>query len=239
MPHFKPIKQVRISEEVLGQLKEAILMGRFKSGEKLPSERELTAEFNVSRAVIREAVRALEQSGFLVIRQGPAGGAFVTDLTFDQVGNAFLDLFLANKLSIPELTQVRRYIEPEVARLAAKNISRASARLLLDAEEAEYIPDKSYPERMSKLTEVHHILAKICGNHFFEAVVKSLMNLTGEIVLAVDPDHKSLHGPGEHRKIVDAVIAGDADDAFSAMSQHLSRFSEALIKMEKAFRRQY
>lgn len=239
MPLFKPIKQARISEEVIGQLKESILMGRFKSGQKLPSERELTVEFNVSRAVIREAVRSLEQSGFLETRQGPAGGAFVTDLTFDQVGNAFLDLFLANKLSIPELTQFRRYIEPEVARLAAMNINRASARLLEEAEEAEYLPDKSYPERMSKLTKVHHILAEICGNHFFEAVLKSVMNLTGEIVLAVDPDHKSLHGPGEHRTIVDAVIAGDSHGASSAMSQHLSRFSEALIKMENTFRKKY
>ena len=214
-------------------------MGRFKSGDKLPSERELTEEFNVSRAVIREAVRALEQSGFLVTRQGPAGGAFVTDLTFDQVGNAFLDLFLVNKLSIPELTQVRRFIEPEVARLAAKNMTPASMRLLEDAEKAEYIPDTSYPERMAKLTKVHHILAEICGNHFFEAIVKSMMKLTGEIVLAVDPDHKSLHGPGEHRLIVDAVIAGDADGASCAMSRHLGMFSEALIKMENAFRRQF
>jgi len=239
MSFFKPIKQARISEAVLRQLKESILMGRFKSGEKLPSERELTVEFNVSRAVIREALRALEQSGFLVTRQGPTGGAFVTDLTFDQVGNAFLDLFLVNKLSIPELTQVRLYIEPEVARLAAMNITRDSARLLEDADKAEYIADKSYTERMSKLTRVHHILANICGNHFFEAIAISLMSLTCKIVLAVDPDHKSLHGPGEHRKIVDAVIAGDAHGAFSAMRIHLSRFSEALIKMENGFRRQY
>jgi len=60
MGQFKPIRQIRVSEEVLSQLKESILLGKFKSGEKLPSERELTEEFQVSRGVIREAIRALE-----------------------------------------------------------------------------------------------------------------------------------------------------------------------------------
>ena len=102
MSHFRPIKQSRISEEVLRQLKEAILLRKFKSGEKLPSERELTEQFQVSRGVIREAIRALEITGFVITRQGPAGGAFVTELSFDHVGNAFLDLFLANRVSIPQ-----------------------------------------------------------------------------------------------------------------------------------------
>ena len=128
MGRFKPIRQVRVSEEVLSQLKESILLGKFKSGEKLPSERELTEEFQVSRGVIREAIRALEITGFVVLRQGPTGGAFVTDLSFDHVGNAFLDLFLANKVSIPELANVRYYIEPEVARLAALNATQEDRR---------------------------------------------------------------------------------------------------------------
>jgi GntR family transcriptional repressor for pyruvate dehydrogenase complex len=74
MGRFKPIKQFRISEEVLSQLKESILLGKFKSGEKLPSERELTEEFQVSRGVVREAIRILEITGFVTMRQGPTGG---------------------------------------------------------------------------------------------------------------------------------------------------------------------
>ncbi|MCJ7808905.1 MAG: GntR family transcriptional regulator, partial [Desulfobulbaceae bacterium] len=173
MTHFKPIKTARIFEDVLIQLKEAILLGKFKSGDKLPSERELTLEFQVSRGVIREAIRALELSGFVVIRQGPSGGAFVTDLTFNQVGNAFLDLYLSDRLSMREIAQVRLHIEPEVARLADLNITPSYGRLLKKAEEDEHLPYESYPQRMARLTEVHRILAKICGNHFFEAIVTS------------------------------------------------------------------
>jgi GntR family transcriptional regulator, transcriptional repressor for pyruvate dehydrogenase complex len=236
MTGFRPVRQLRVSEEVLSQLKEAILRGRFKAGDKLPTERELTAEFQVSRAGVREALRALELRGFVVTRQGPAGGAFVTELSFERVGHAFLDLFLANKLSIPELAQVRCHIEPEVARLAALNITPASAEMLKKAEEAEYVPPSTNLERMQQLTSVHHVLAECCGNHFFEVIVKSMMNLTGEIVLAVDPDHESLHGPGEHLALVRAVIAGDSAAASAAMTTHLEAFSQNLIRMEKAYR---
>ena len=239
MSRFVPIKHGRVFEDVLLQLKEAIFSGQFKAGDKLPSERELTAQFRVSRGVIREAIRALELGGFVVIRQGPAGGAFVTDLSFDQLGNAFLDLFLANKLSMSELAQVRLHIEPKVARLAAANISPSGTERIRKAEAAEHLPFDSYPDRIAKLTGVHSVLAHICGNHFFEAIVKSMLKVTEAIVLEVVPDHESLHGPGEHTAIVEAVISGDGNSAAEAMTRHLERFADSLVSMEKVYRKRF
>ena len=95
MPNFKPIKQTRVSEEVAEQLKETILNGQFKAGDRLPSERDLAEAFQVSRVAIREALRSLENSGFIITRQGATGGAFVTDLTFSSLSKAFVDLFLS------------------------------------------------------------------------------------------------------------------------------------------------
>ena len=239
MTNFRPIKTSRVFEDVLIQLKEAILLGVYKSGDKLPSERELTLEFQVSRGVIREAIRALELSGFVAMRQGPTGGAFVTDLTFNQVGNAFLDLFLANKLSMAEVAQVRLHVEPKVAELAALNFSPLYEKILEDAEKEEFVTPKSYEERIERLTEVHRILAKICANHFFEAIVRSMLKLTAEVVLEVEPDHESLHGPGEHRSVIDAVIKGDGEGASQAMKQHLLRLSDSFIGMEKIYRQRF
>jgi DNA-binding FadR family transcriptional regulator len=70
-------------------------------GDKLPSERDLVKEFQVSRAAIGEALRTLENSGFVATRQGVNDGMYVTELTFDHICNAFLDLFLADKISVP------------------------------------------------------------------------------------------------------------------------------------------
>jgi len=236
MGRFKPIKQFRVSEEVLGQLKESILLGKFKSGEKLPSERELTEEFQVSRGVVREAIRALEITGFVILRQGPTGGAFVTDLSFDRVGDAFLDLFLSNKVSIPELANVRYFIEPEVARLAALNASAEAKKRLVEAQEEELLPVAETSARITQFQRVHHIIAEACQNHFYEAISKSMLRLTFNVVKAVDPDHEALHLPGEHRKIIEAVISANADAAKAEMQTHLEKFCKSLIAMETAYR---
>jgi GntR family transcriptional repressor for pyruvate dehydrogenase complex len=237
MAAFKPIKQTRASEEVLAQLKEAILRGQVKAGEKLPSERELTEEFQVSRGVVREAIRVLEMTGFVTMRQGPAGGAYVTDVNFDNLSNGFLDLYLGNKLTIPELNQVRMLLEPEMARLAAQNITPEYLVRLERAIAAEREPSADYDERMQRMTEVHFILAEMCGNYLYEAIVNALIKLTHQIVDAVKPeDHNSLHGAGEHDAVARAVINGDDEGAAQAMATHLDKFCKELIRMDQVYK---
>jgi GntR family transcriptional repressor for pyruvate dehydrogenase complex len=68
MQPFKPIRQKRVPQEVAEKLKDAILLGQFKAGDRLPSEKELSQQFQVSRTTIREALRSLENSGFISIR---------------------------------------------------------------------------------------------------------------------------------------------------------------------------
>lgn len=237
MALFKPIKTSRASEDVFAQLKASILSGIFTSGSKLPSERELTEEFQVSRGVIREAIRMLELSGFLTIRQGHGGGAYVTDLTLSHVANAFLDLFQTNMLTMAEVAQVRRFIEPEVARLAALNFNPAHAKPLDEAHSKEYISFTSLPDQISRLTDVHKVLASICGNQFFEAIVRSMLKITAEMVQRVVPDPDDLHGPGEHRQIIEAVKAGDGPRAAEEMTRHLQDFLVNIVELEKEYRR--
>ena len=238
MAIFKPIKTSRASEDVFAQLKASILSGMFKSGSKLPSERELTEEFQVSRGVIREAIRMLELSGFLSIRQGHGGGAYVTDLTLSHVSNAFLDLFQTNTLSMAEVAQVRLFIEPEVARLAAINYNPSHAKQIDEAESREHFPFKSLTDQISRLTIVHKVLASICGNQFFEAIVRSMLKITAEMVQKVVPDPFALHGPGEHQTLIDAVKSGDGARAEEEMRLHLEDFMDSMVELEKEYRRQ-
>lgn len=235
MAIFTPIKPLRISNEVTEQLKQSILLGHFKTGDKLPSERELAEEFQVSRVAIREALRALEISGFITTRQGITGGAFVTDLSFQQLTNSFLDLFLSEKISIPELYHVRRLIEPEVARLAAHRVNEEYARRLRDALEAERTPGSTLSEEVDRKTFVHYILAEMCGNRFFEALVTCVMRLTKQVVEAVKPDTQKLHPAGLHDAAVEAVIAGDAESAAREMEKHAVAFGKNLMEMEEEY----
>jgi DNA-binding FadR family transcriptional regulator len=237
MLDFKPIKQPRVSEEVFNQLKGAVLSSDFKAGDKLPPERELAEQFQVSRIAIREAVRALENSGFVEIRQGAAGGAYVTDLTFEQLASACLDLFQANKISIHELHQVRILMEPEVARLAALNATPESKQRLREAFEAETPPKETVREDVALGTKVHFILAEMCGNRFLEAIVNSVIKLNAKILeeLKPNPPH-SIHPPGVHGPLVEAVLSGDPEAAAEAMRNHAIAFYDNLIKLEKVYR---
>ena len=237
MLSFTPIKQVRVCEEVLKQLKYSILAGRYRRGEKLPSERELSLQFQVSRAVVREAIRSLEMTGFVALRQGPSGGAYVKDLTLDHLSSAFMDLFQANKLSAQELIQVRLHTEPEVARIAAMNIRDESSKSLEEAFQAEHNPTLSHSEWVIKNLKIHYILAEISGNRLYEAVVNPLLDLTREIVLVVKPCHKVIHDHREHKAIIDAVSSGDPDASAAAMVQHVSNVGSALVELESSYRR--
>jgi DNA-binding FadR family transcriptional regulator len=237
MADFKPIKHPRVSEAVFDQLKEAILSNDFKAGDRLPSERELAEQFQVSRVAVREAIRALENSGFVAIRQGATGGAFVTDLTFEQLASACLDLYMARKISVHELHQVRILIEPEVARLATLNASPDMKDRLLRAYEAEHPPGASLDADIASATKVHFVLAEMCGNRFFEAIINSVIKLNTMILEALKPHPPySIHPPGFHLALVEAVLSGDPDAAADAMRNHARLFYENLMKLEREYR---
>jgi DNA-binding FadR family transcriptional regulator len=87
------------------------------------------------------------------------------------------------------------------------------------------------------MQKVHLILAEACGNHFFEAISKSLIRMVKEIVEAVEPNHEKLHQPGEHKDIIDAVIKGDTKAAVAAMKSHAAKFRTNLVNMEKTYRK--
>ena len=236
MPHFKPIKPSRVSEQVAEQLKHSIVLGGFKPGDKLPGDRELAEQFQVSRVMIREALRSLENAGFIIARPGVTGGTFVTDLSFEHLGEAFLDLFLADKISIPELVQVRLLVEPEVARLAARNITPDFSARLEETLRTENLPPTSLAEDLDRKTAVHFILAEMCGNRIFEALLRSLMALTRKVVEAVNPDPQWMHPAGMHNPLVEAVLSGNEEKAAAVMRNHSLEFGENLMTMEREYR---
>ena len=237
MPNFKPVKQPRISDAVSQQLKKTILSKDLRPGDKLPAEKDLSDQFQVSRVAVKEAIRSLESTGFVEIRQGASGGVYVTDLKFEQLANACIDLFLADKISIHELHHVRMLIEPEVARLATLNMNVEYGERLQRAYEGEHPPGASLSEDIASATKVHFILAEMCGNRFLEALVNSLLKLSKKILEEIRPNPpSSIHPPGLHGPIVEAVLAGNPDAAAEAMREHAGVFYDNLVKLEKDYR---
>lgn len=234
---FAPVRQKRIAAEIVGQIKAALLSGRFKPGERLPTERELTHRFHVSRVVVREALRELEITGHVRILQGPNGGAYVTGGSTDPIQRAFLDMFRYGKLSVAELIRSRRIIECETAREAARRIRSRAARRLEAALAAERQDHGTHADVVSSRIEIHRILARESGNRLLEVLASALLGLTAEVILVVKPPQQVIHRPEEHAAIVQAVVSGDPESAAEAMARHLERMGRRIARLEGAYRR--
>ena len=111
-------------------MKRAILTGRLKAGDRLPSERELVEMFQASRGSLREALRVLEQKGLIHIRVGAGGGAVVRSLGTRQVSESLGFLIRYEKITLEELTEFRERVEGDAAALAARRATKAELDLL-------------------------------------------------------------------------------------------------------------
>ncbi len=121
---FETAKTQRISENIVQQIRQAILKGELKPGDRLPSEKDLAKNFCVSKASLREAFRALEALGLLEVRQGVSGGAFIREVDLKTVRDNIVNYIFFQNPSIRKFTQVRRIFEPEIAKIAAQNVTK-------------------------------------------------------------------------------------------------------------------
>ncbi|ABI73522.1 FadR/GntR family transcriptional regulator [Shewanella frigidimarina] len=233
--NFTPVKHMKASDEIGNQLKNAIFEGKYVAGDKLPSERELIELFQISRTVVREAIKGLEASGLVEIKQGAMGGAFVKLMTFERLTNVCQELFIMEKMSFAEVCEARLQIEPMVAKLAAQNCTPEMAEKLREASRnEEHILD--YPDTVYLRQKVHYILADMSGNRFLAAIVKSLLQVISNATTKFEPSHDKVHPAGLHDGIIEAVIAQDGQQAEAEMREHLQAFTLRLNVVEKDYR---
>src|ERR671931_101438 len=119
---LRAIKKIRIHEEVVAQIHELIKGGRLKAGDQLPSERELSETFKVSRTSVREALRALETKGLIISRTGM--GNFVADLPVESLVAPLAKLLIEEKTALADIFELRKLIEPHIAALAAERATQ-------------------------------------------------------------------------------------------------------------------
>ena len=108
---FRTARQSRIFQDVVDQIQEAILSGKFQTGDMLPSEREMREIFQVSRGTLREALRVLEQKGLIEIRLGVSGGAMVKAAMAETLTESLGLMLRLRKISLDHLHEFREDIE--------------------------------------------------------------------------------------------------------------------------------
>lgn len=230
-PAFKTVAKGRISDHVLHQIKKSIIDGVYKPGEKLPSEKDLLEMFNVSRGSLREALKSLEQLGFVVVKTGVLGGAFVTERAVRSFSNALYDIIRMNKISFREMLELREIIEPPMAALAA---SRRTEDDVLSMSGLVSLREKSIMANKIPIVvniDWHQAVAMASGNQMLclimDATAMSLNDEFKKISLSM-ADHISILG--FHKKITECITAGDAENASRLMREHIADVSSRLLK---------
>jgi len=211
-------RRVSAMEAVLGHLRSAIERGDYAVGDKLPSEAELCRRLEVSRPVLREALRALQTMGLTVSRTGK--GTFVVASTVEDP--TFGDY------AASDLLEVRRHVEIPVAGYAA--VRRTPEDLdhlahLLDRMERE--TDTTAWVAMDTL--FHLAVAQAAQNPVFRRVIEEIRDaLARQSAFLNELGGRREQSNREHRAIVEALIDRSEHDAVEAMSHHLDRVSRTL-----------
>jgi DNA-binding FadR family transcriptional regulator len=227
---FQELDQRRAFEKIAGQIEEAIVQGRLKPGDRLPSERELAESFGASRASVREALRVLEAFGVVVARRGtgPNAGSIVADGA--QTGLQGALRLSISLLQIPpgDVVDVRAVLEARAAERAATRASPediAQLRAIVAAMPAAN--DIAEYNRLD--TEFHIELARASGSVLLPVLMEALRATVKRLMLEtlaslddwMDARDRLVI---EHTEIIDAIAARQPDVAAIAVRDHVLRF---------------
>lgn len=220
---FRPLKTGNIFEETVERLAQTIKLGVVARGERLPSERELAERLNVSRVTLREAIKALQQAGFVESRRGRAGGTFVVyEANRPPTGDARRVARLMGGVELFDALDFRLVVEPGAAELAAERALDDSGRSYLRSclRAVQTATTKAHRVADSRL---HLAIAEVSGSASLAAAVTDVQMRLNELLAAIPVLARNIdHSNAQHAAIVNAILAGNARRARSAMEEHVA-----------------
>lgn len=236
---FQTAKPTKVFQDVVAQIEEAILTGRIKTGQTLPSERELKSTFQISRGTLREALRVLEQKGLIEIRLGVGGGSVVRAVDTGQVSESLGLLIRSQKVSLNHLAEFREGVEGNVAAQAAERRTSSDLRKLNRLLKAARGCMEGGAERRGDFLEIdkqiHMILADITGNPINISILASIHdNIHRYYDRFLSMDARELkENYQDLDDIVRAIEQNDKEKARQLAQEHVMRFNRYMQSRER------
>lgn len=234
---FKTVKSNKISENIINQIRLTIFEGKLKPGDKLPSEKELMEKFHVSKATLREALRSLEVLGFLEIKQGFGGGAYVVEVDVNTTKQSMANFLRFKNLSISNLSEVRSLIEPYIAEWAAlKRTQNELLKLHGSIQECEQLLGQDLPVNLRENEiEFHKTIAGITRNPILILIIDFVGSLLIDTKGFLQPSKVfSLRVLKAHKRIYRALLEKNAEKARTEMFKHVKQVEKDLFAIRKA-----
>lgn len=217
-----------LSDSVYEYLTSGINSGRWKTGDKLPSEAELCQTLQASRSTVRSAIERLNGLGLVQSHQGK--GTFVRNALPREHAEAMLHINGANRLDVFEF---RKILESETAALAAM---RATAEDVDELEESirGMVEGEALEDIARQDMRFHEVLARCSGNMIIQGVFEVLHPTYAEMFMT-NVTHMHKAGVGQHRQILLAIQRRDMQAARQAMLNHIDDAMRAVCSAPEDF----
>jgi GntR family transcriptional repressor for pyruvate dehydrogenase complex len=216
--------RIPVPQGVARKLQTMILDGELKTGQKIPSQRELSEKFGVSRASLREALMTLETIGLVKTEAGR--GTFVVG-TSPESAKTMAEWRYSHTYSLREVFETRLMLEGEIAARAAGRLVaddlEALSRLTDDMERSWAARD--YLANVEADLKFHAIIARACGNKMLSELygqVRDQVTETQRQPIPITDPKRMEASVSEHRRLIAALAKGDARGARRAMSEHVA-----------------
>lgn len=214
---------------IMNHLQQMITDGELKCGDKLPSERQMSEMFGISRSSVREALRALEMLGIVDKHQG--GGNFIVNNVENSMMSILSTMFVLNHGKLEDFMEFRNYIELGAAKHVIEHASDIQIAGLCSLAE-KYIYANDVYERTQCDMDFHKAIVKLSDNPFFIYTYNAISALTKPYLVAVTQFYmqkskdlgSSIHQ--EHLKIYESIKWRDYPEAEKILTYHLRLMDE-------------
>jgi GntR family transcriptional repressor for pyruvate dehydrogenase complex len=225
---------VAVTDEAILSIKAMLVSGELKPGDRLPPEKELGEKLGLSRSSLREAVKALELIRVLDVRRGD--GTYVTSLKpalLLEVMSFVVDLH--QDASVLEILEVRRILEPAAAAIAVHKATPDDIRVL-EVMLAAVHEQTSVEDLVAHDLTFHSYISALAGNTYLTGYLETLSSRTlrARIWRGLTEKNAVAQTLAEHRGIVNAIAAGDAELTRSLVLVHINGVERWLRQTDRA-----
>jgi DNA-binding FadR family transcriptional regulator len=228
------------ADAIVDAIKRMIVEQDLGPGDRLPQERDLIAQFSASKGTVREALKALEVQGLISVRTGPGGGAFIARMSEGRAMSLLSNFLFAKNLSIANIYEMRKVLEPQVAASATPHIDEAGLRRLeaiinIYDHEPEDAAER-WNQRMAEL-DFHSVVAEYSDNPILAFTCRFLQRLLKDLTIAQDiyvqPEPVSrASGIRHQRDLIAAMRRRDAAAAAAILGEHMAEAEQHMLGLQ-------
>lgn len=236
---FARISHSRTADEVVRQIELLLLEGVLRDGERLPGERELARRFDVSRPILREALKELENRGLLVSQHG--GGTYVADIIGQVFSKPVVDLIARHQRATADYVEYRRELEGITAELAAHRATEYDRQMLTRIMEAmrKAHAEGGFEAELAADVELHNAIGEAAHNIVLLHTLRACYRLLAQGIffhrhLVFSSEHARGQLLAQHEAIYAAIMAGDGKAAKEAAQAHMDYIAEAIREAERS-----